>query len=147
MLRQIAIGAGMVFATTVIHAVFMVGAMLAHRALESGERRNQTQLRPMLRVATIILIMFMATIVEVSAWSGIYLWIGALSGLEPAAYFSMVTYTTLGYGDVLLQPDWRLLASLQAANGIIMFGWTTAIIVFVVQSAYFPSNRSESQDD
>ncbi len=58
--------------------------------------------------------------------------IGALSDLEGALYFSAVTFTTLGYGDVVLQSSWRLLASFQGVNGIIMFGWTTAIIVALV---------------
>lgn len=48
-------------------------------------------------------------------------------------YFSMVTFTTLGYGDITLGGDWRLLASFEAANGIIMFGWTTALIVAYLQ--------------
>ena len=51
---------------------------------------------------------------------------------ETAHYFSTVTYTTLGYGDVTLEPAWRLLAAFQAANGTIMFGWTTAIVMAVI---------------
>lgn len=51
-------------------------------------------------------------------------------------YFSTVTYTTLGFGDVVMEPGWRLLSSFQAANGIIMFGWTTALIVAAVQFVY-----------
>ena len=62
-----------------------------------------------------------------------YRTLGALSDLEEALYFSTVTFTTLGYGDVVLQPSWRLLASFQSVNGIIMFGWTTAVIVALVQ--------------
>jgi voltage-gated potassium channel Kch len=45
-------------------------------------------------------------------------------------YFSIVTFTTLGYGDVLVAEQWRILAATEAANGIIMFGWTTALIVY-----------------
>jgi hypothetical protein len=49
----------------------------------------------------------------------------------------MVTYTTVGYGDVVLPATWRLLASFQAANGIIMFGWTTAIVMTAIREIYF----------
>lgn len=49
----------------------------------------------------------------------------------------MVTFTTLGYGDIVLGQSWRLLASFHAATGIIMFGWTTAILMTVVQHSYF----------
>jgi hypothetical protein len=49
----------------------------------------------------------------------------------------MVTFTTLGYGDVLLDERWRLMAAFEAANGIIIFGLTTAVVVAVVQRVYF----------
>ena len=68
-----------------------------------------------------------------SIWAHAYLRVGAIEQLETALYFSMVTFTTLGYGDVTLSPDWRLLASFEAANGIMMFGWTTALIAAVIQ--------------
>lgn len=51
----------------------------------------------------------------------------------PTLYFSTVTFTTLGYGDVTLDAGWRLFASIQAAVGTIMFGWTTAIVMAVLQ--------------
>jgi len=52
-----------------------------------------------------------------------------IGSFEPAMYFSIVTFTTLGYGDVLVAEEWRILAATEAANGIIMFGWTPALIV------------------
>jgi len=146
MFGQIAIGTALVIVTTAIHAVFMVFAMMAYRALQAHAWRGGPHVQRMTMVGATILIMFSASIVEVSAWAGVYLQVGALSALESALYFSTVTYTTLGYGDILLDPEWRLLASLEAANGIIMFGWTTAVIVAVVQRAYFPSHSSGSQD-
>ena len=51
-------------------------------------------------------------------------------------YFSMVTFTTLGFGDVVLTGQWRTLASIQAANGVIIFGWTTALIFYFIQQIY-----------
>ena len=72
-----------------------------------------------------------------AVWAATYLSIDAIEGLEKAIYFSMVTYTTLGYGDVLLDENWRVLASYQAANGIIMFGWTTAIVMYAIRNVYF----------
>ena len=57
--------------------------------------------------------------------------------MEAALYFSMVTFTTLGYGDVLLDERWRLMAAFEAANGIIIFGLSTAVVVAVVQRVYF----------
>lgn len=48
----------------------------------------------------------------------------------------MATFTTVGYGDVVLSGQWRMLASLQAANGMIIFGWATALIFYVVGRVY-----------
>ena len=88
-------------------------------------------------VSGTVLIVFLVSLVEVLIWACTYLVLNAIEGLEKAVYFSMVTFTTLGYGDVLLDERWQLLASFEAANGIIMFGWTTAIILAVVQRVHF----------
>ena len=84
-------------------------------------------------VGLLVLIMFLATLVEAGVWAVTYLGIGAVSEFEKALYFSTVTYTTLGYGDVVLNERWRLLSAVQAANGIIMFGWTTALIIVAIR--------------
>ncbi|MHC5158644.1 MAG: potassium channel family protein, partial [Planctomycetota bacterium] len=88
-----------------------------------------------------VLLMFLASLIEVLVWAFVYLWLNAIEGVEQAFYFSMVTFTTLGYGDVVLQERWRLLASFEAANGIILFGWTTAIVMAVVHRVYFQKEK------
>jgi hypothetical protein len=62
-------------------------------------------------------------------WAGIYLLNGVFEQLETALYFAIVTFTTLGYGDVTVSPNWRLLASLTAVNGLIIVGLNTAVLV------------------
>ena len=86
--------------------------------------------------------MFLATIAEVCVWAITYrlLEVPALASVEDAFYFSMVTYTTLGYGDLVMEGSWRVLSAFEAANGLIMFGWTTAVVIRVVQFCY-PSER------
>jgi len=79
-----------------------------------------------------VLLMFLASLLEAGTWAAVYLAVGAIPDLETALYFSTVTFTTLGYGDITLDAGWRLLASFQAANGTIMFGWSTAIVMAVI---------------
>jgi voltage-gated potassium channel Kch len=98
---------------------------------------SRKRLMHLYSVAGVVLLMFLISVIEVLAWSLTYLWLGALESLEKATYFSMVTFTTLGYGEIVLDEQWRLLASFEAANGIIMFGWTTAIVLAAVQRIYF----------
>lgn len=89
-----------------------------------------------------IVTLFLASVVEALAWALSSIAIGAIEGFEKALYFSMVTYTTLGYGDVILDEAARLLSAFESANGIIMFGWTTAIVVAIVSHVYFGRERS-----
>ena len=77
--------------------------------------------------------------IEIIVWAFAYsllLPMGELGSFEETVYFSFVTFTTLGYGDVTLHEEWRILGAFQAANGILMFGWTTALIVAVVQRVF-----------
>jgi hypothetical protein len=135
------IGTGllMISITTVIHAVFMV--IMTH-ALEWRLARFGPAGRHIDRAAIISLVtlwMFLAIIIEAWIWALVYLndpLITVLSDLETAVYFSMVTFTTLGYGDVVLTGKGRALATIQAANGVIIFGWTTALIFYFIQKVY-----------
>ncbi len=63
--------------------------------------------------------------------------------MRKSLYFSTVTFTTVGYGDIVLGIEWRQLATFEAMNGWIIFGWTTALIITVVERLYFrPDARS-----
>ena len=79
----------------------------------------------------IVLILWLVVGLTVSAWlwAFVFIAIDALPNLEEALYFSVVTFTTLGYGDITLSPQWRLLASLTAVNGLIVVGLNTAYLV------------------
>lgn len=129
---NILIGSLMMLVTTLIHGGFMTLAIRILRAPCRWPSRSPA-IRHQLKVAYVVLTMFAASLVEVAAWAAVLVLLGAISGLEPALYFSTVTFTTLGYGDVLLDERWRLLGSFEAANGIIMMGWTTAVVVAAVQ--------------
>jgi len=58
------------------------------------------------------------------------------SSFSEAVYFSLVTFTTLGYGDISLSSNWRLLSGLEAINGIMLIGWSTAMMFALIQSIY-----------
>jgi len=120
--------------TVIIHSAF---TLIAVSALGDGrlERMNRRWMRTA-AIAALVLMMFFATILHASAWAATYMVVGAIQGFEESLYFSMVTFTTLGYGDITLTESWRLLAAFEAANGCIMFGWTTAIVVAVIHSFF-----------
>ena len=129
----------MMVLTTMIHALFMVGGFRAAQWRLSHFGRATNEMLKAVLVSALTVWMFLAIVVEAWLWALVYLFnplITALPDLETAFYFSMVTFTTLGYGDVVLVGEWRTLASIQAANGVIVFGWTTALIFDFIQRIY-----------
>jgi hypothetical protein len=73
---------------------------------------------------------------EIWFWALFYLWIGEFAELERALYFSTVTFSTLGFGDITLQDRWQLLSSFEAMNGIILVGVSTGLIFAIIQKLY-----------
>ena len=80
-----------------------------------------------------MIVLMMGNIVQVALWALLYQLLGAFADFETAMYFSGVTFTSLGYGDVVLNGRMRLLGPLQAANGLMMFGVTTALFISAAQ--------------
>ncbi len=84
-----------------------------------------------IRLAAWIIVVHM---IEIAAWAAFYSWKQAMPDPQSALYFSAVTYTTTGYGDLVLAPQWRLLAGVEALTGILMCGWSTGFFfAFVSQ--------------
>jgi len=131
------IGILMIVATCLVHTLvtYLVFYIL-HKQLY-----GKSILRRIMHVNYIVVIATMAALIEATIWSGAYLAIGAFHSFEEALYFSFVTFTTLGYGDIVLKQGFRLLGSLEAANGVIMFGWSTAIVITAIQKVYFQSTK------
>jgi len=136
MFTNLAIGVLLLLITTAIHAWAMIFARDLVKA-HAGRLRQELRTFPLYNVLAIILLMFVALFLEVYVWALAYLLLGAIETMQQAIYFSMVTFTTLGYGDVVLDAKWQLLSAVEATNGIIIFGWTTAIVIAVVQKVYF----------
>lgn len=135
MLTNILLGTLMMLVTTLVHSIFMVITFYMLEFWSTYGRREKPPAQLTVVSATILLL-FAAAFVEVAMWAGAYLAVGAINGLETSLYFSMVTFTTLGYGDIVLTEQWRLLGAIEAANGIIMFGWSTALVIAVVQRTF-----------
>ena len=85
-------------------------------------------------IATVLVLMAAHTI-EVLVWALAYFLTSAAPAGSSLVYFAFVNYTTLGYGDVIPAKEWELLGPLTAMNGVILFGWSTAVIFAVLQRA------------
>jgi hypothetical protein len=86
-------------------------------------------------VAVMMFVMLLTAVVhliEIALWAGAVLLSGELSGFERAFYYSAGMYTTTGAGDVVLPEPWRLLGPLEAINGLLLFGLSTAVMFAVL---------------
>ena len=133
MLVQILTGASVGALNIVIHALLTVSTI---RAARSVARRQET-MRPWLRLIAImiatVLVLMMAHMVEVFVWAAAYALTNAAPENADLSYFAFVNYTTLGYGDIIPVVRWRLLGPMTAMNGVLLFGWSTAVIFEVLR--------------
>ncbi len=84
-------------------------------------------------IVTGVMFVMVVHSVQVWIWAMTFHVVGAFESMEPALYFSLVCFSTVGFGEITLGPDWRLLSALTAANGFISFGWSTAYMVELVR--------------
>lgn len=133
----------LVSCTVFVHAGCMAGVLGWLRSLASHHRILRSAVRRAALMGAVVLLMSLAAYLESALWAGFYVVVGALPQMGDALYFSLVTFTTLGYGDVTLGDPWRRIAAFEAANGIIMFGWTTALIVAVAQRLFLQQPPNE----
>jgi Ion channel len=78
---------------------------------------------------TTVLGLFALHTIEIWLWAGVFVWIGAVEGFEDALYFSTVTFSTVGYGDVRVSPEWRQFAALESIDGFILIGWSISFLI------------------
>ena len=128
MIVQFAIGTSVVALTIILGALFIAiaGAILSHSRiwLQSGN----LLLRHVLALTFMAIWLVFGLIAIMVLWAGVLYAIGVFGAFEPALYFSMIAFTTLGFGDVILPVEWRLLSGFIAIDGFMLFGLNTAFL-------------------
>lgn len=133
MILALLIGSGVICVTLVVAAVlFQLAIGLSHT---SAVRRAK---RPVLRRSVQGILFAMLWIIAVLTitvwiWAVVLLWLGLFDGMEPALYYALSSFTTVGYGDVILENNWRILGGMCAANGLLIFGLFTAFLLEVLE--------------
>jgi hypothetical protein len=136
----------LIFGTTSMHAGATLGVLRFFRLVDERQWSLRTAWSRVTLLAGLIFLMSLVAYLETVLWAYFYVTVGALPSYQDALYFSIVTFTTLGYGDFVLAPPWRVLGAVEAVNGIILFGWTTAIIVASVQRVFSIRGGLENHD-
>jgi hypothetical protein len=131
-LLPLAVGASAVLGTIFIHAMALGATVNFVRHEKRLGRAGAGFWIDLVIVALAIAIAFGAHLIEIALWAALFVICGEFQEFAIAYYHSAVNYTTLGYGDVIMTPSWKLLGPLEAADGALMFGVSTAMIFAVI---------------
>ena len=131
MLRQIAFGSTVSLANIAVHAMAMIMVIRAARSTAAKWLSFPTLRLGTVMIATVAVLMA-AHLCEIAIWSLAYVFVEATPEGAEGLYFAFVNFTTLGYGDIVPVPRWRLLGPMTAMNGVLLFGWSTAVIFEVL---------------
>jgi hypothetical protein len=140
MMSQLLIAWFLMASSVVIHAYGVTSALRWLRRREIAFERFASWTWLFVLLAGWIVLLH---VVEITVWALAYVLVRAMPELQSALYFSAVTYTTTGYGDVVLPPRWRLVGAVEALTGILMCGWSTGFF-FAVLSRVFKVDARRS---
>ena len=148
MIGSILLGVVLTLVTIGIHAVgtaWWIGRLKLRAKRVRGSKIKLLPLRLLCSTALLLLLLHMA---EVVPWASAYLFLPGLDSInsfEQATYFATVTFASLGYGDIVIEGPWRLLSAVQAMNGLLVFGWSTALLFAVVERIWGADDNASEE--
>ena len=135
-LLPLGVAVAMTFSTVIIHALVLMPIIYFVRYEFRLGRAGVLFWRDVGIVAAATVIALAAHLIAIATWALVFTLCGEFSQFAAALYHSGMNYTTLGDSDKVMSPSWRLLASLEAANGMLMFGVSTAMLFAVIQRLF-----------
>jgi hypothetical protein len=136
MIAQLLVAFGLSSVTVLVHALGTFEAIGQLARLRRQEVRPAGVLACEVQIVRLVSFLLLLHLIESAAWAGYYYLSGLLPDAETAMYFSLTSYTTIGYGDVVLPVQSRLLGPIEGGVGILTFGWSTAIMVAAIPRIY-----------
>jgi hypothetical protein len=137
-LLPLLVSLGTILATIVIHAIALIAVIAFVRREYLLGRAGTGFWRDLAIVMAATQLALAAHLIEVTIWAAVLDFSGEFTHFAQAFYHSAMNYTSLGYGDIVMSPSWKLLGPLEAANGMMMFGISTAMIFAVIQRLVQP---------
>jgi hypothetical protein len=132
MLIPLALGSLMTFGNLVIQilAVVLLLRVLNRKLNSNGFRKGF--LMEFRIVGIVMIILFAGHLLQFSTWAALFVYLGEFADFNSAFYHSAVNFTSLGYGDLVMSEQWRLLGALEAANGVMMFGLSAGTLLAII---------------
>lgn len=132
---QIFLGSMVIPITILVQIWFIkvaIKRLKAVNAKKSATATSSSTLPVVLVLSLATLWLLAALSIAIWIWAGFFQLLGCFENLEESLYFSMVSFTTLGFGDLTLPQEWRILSGMIAANGLVLFGLNTAFLIEVL---------------
>ncbi|MCY1442606.1 Ion channel [compost metagenome] len=146
MFLSLLIGFPIMLFCLLLQAVFLALCLRQYVRFRHSEQSHDSLASNTLLLGLVMLVMLMGNFVQMAIWAALFQYLGEFDDFETALYFSGVNFATLGYGDIVMTDKWRLLGPLEAANGILMFGVSTAVLTAAVMDVVKQA-RGRHQDD
>jgi hypothetical protein len=127
------VGLPTILSTIVIHGLAALAIVHFVRHEQRLGRAGIRFRRDLIIVSGAAQLVLLAHLMEIAIWALVFEFCGEFPHLSTAVYHSAVNYTSLGYGDVVMSARWRLLGPLETADGMLMFGISTAMIFAVME--------------
>lgn len=129
LIQNLLVASCMVAVTVTVHFFGLLGLTYFLRRRGARFRAQESVAGQGLLILFLVFGIFAIHTIEIWLYAAFYFGVGALSNFESALYFSTVTFASLGYGDIVLTREWRLVSAIEAANGVILFAWSTAFLL------------------
>lgn len=132
MLLNLLVGLPVMLICLLLQAFFLNISLRQYARYKLAHRGSETASGNVLLLYTVLLLLTLGYFTETVIWAALFMLLGEFDDFKTALYHSGVNFVTLGYGDVVMSPRWRMLGPLEAANGILMFGLSTAVMTAAV---------------
>ena len=134
--KQITLGTWMIIVVVLFHVICLVEMIDFFNWLPSTSIFWKTQIGTMGLLGLSVFMVIAVHTIEAWAWAFLYLKLGEFKELKKSLYFSVVTCTALGYGDITLSERWQILSTFEAMGGLLLFGASTAFLINFMQTLF-----------
>ena len=135
MLINIILGLSIMAVCLLLEVCLIINALKHYRRNE-GKIQNPKYFSGMRVIGSIMLILVIGNIAQIGIWASLFMFLGEFTNFSAAFYHSAVNFSTLGYGDIVMSDQHRLLGPLEAVNGVLMIGVSTAALMAIFQDAF-----------
>lgn len=132
MLRYLLIAMPVILICLVLQAVLVSACLRYYTKFRTAQAQRNSTLADALVLSVVMMLTLIGNWVQIAIWALLFLVLDEFQDFANAFYHSSVNFVTLGYGDIVMSERWRLLGPLEAANGILMFGVSTAVMTAAV---------------